>query len=154
MRSTQFWIRAHAWLSILWLNSLSNISLAFFIQLDIIAFYILCVKKACAGTYLRSAGRHRKKQRYPYMFMYAAYELKFCSFCGMVIRLVEFSNGGSKFEKKMLKNQNTERKLLNFENWINGGLRSFQKVLKINYCHPPNNSIEIKPWFYFEVIFS
>jgi hypothetical protein len=25
------------------------------------------------------------------------------------------------------KNQHTQRKLLNFENWINGGLRSFQK---------------------------
>ena len=130
MRSTQFWIRAHAWLSILWLNSLSNISLAFFIQLDIIAFYILCVKKACAGTYLPSAGRHRKKQRYPYMFMYAAYELKFCSFCGMVIRLVEFSNGGSKFEKKCLR-----IKILKGSYWIlriglMGASEAFRKFWK------------------------
>ena len=38
-----------------------------------------------------------------------------------------FKRGGSKLESFLPKNQHTESKLLNFENWINGGLRSFQK---------------------------
>ena len=45
----------------------------------------------------------------------------------MAIWVVEFSNGGTKLERILLKNQHTHRKLLNFENWVNGGLRSFQK---------------------------
>jgi hypothetical protein len=56
----------------------------------------------------------------------------------MAILVVEFSNGGTKLERFLPKNPHTQRKLLNFENWINGGLRSFQKsdrVLKVNYFH-------------------
>ena len=45
----------------------------------------------------------------------------------MAIRVVEFSKGGTKLERVLHKNQHTQRKLLYFENWINGGLRSFQK---------------------------
>ena len=45
----------------------------------------------------------------------------------MAIRVVEFSNGGYKLERFLPKNQHNQRKLLNFENWIKGGLRSFQK---------------------------
>ena len=45
----------------------------------------------------------------------------------MAIRFVEFSNGGRKLERFVHKNQQTQRKLLNFENWDNGGLRSFLK---------------------------
>ena len=45
----------------------------------------------------------------------------------MVVWVVEFSCGGTKLEIFLPKNQHTQRKLLNFENWINGGLRSFQK---------------------------
>ena len=51
----------------------------------------------------------------------------------MVVRVVEFSNGGMKLERFLPKNHHTQRKLLNFENWI---IRSFQKpVLKVNHCH-------------------
>ena len=46
----------------------------------------------------------------------------------MAIWVVEFSNGGYKFEGFLPKNQHTQRKLLNFENWISG------KVSKIG-CH-------------------
>ena len=35
--------------------------------------------------------------------------------------------GGTKLKRLLPKNQHTQRKLLNFENWISGGLRSFQK---------------------------
>ena len=40
----------------------------------------------------------------------------------MVIWVVEFSSGGggTKLERFLPKNQHTQRKLLNFENWING----------------------------------
>ena len=44
--------------------------------------------------------------------------------------------GGTKLERLLPKNQHTQRKLLNFENWISGGHRSFQtSVLKVNYFH-------------------
>ena len=45
----------------------------------------------------------------------------------MAIRVVKFSNGGTKLERFLPKNQHTLRKFLNFENWVNGGLRSFKK---------------------------
>ena len=32
--------------------------------------------------------------------------------------------GGTKLERFLPKNQHTQRKLFNFENWISGGLRS------------------------------
>ena len=35
--------------------------------------------------------------------------------------------GGTKLERFLHKNQHIQRKLLYFENWINGGLRSFPK---------------------------
>ena len=35
---------------------------------------------------------------------------------------VEFSSGGTKLKRFLPKNQHTERKLLNFEFWINGEL--------------------------------
>ena len=41
--------------------------------------------------------------------------------------LWSFQTGSKKLKRFLPKNQHTQRKLLNFENWINGGLRSFQK---------------------------
>ena len=41
--------------------------------------------------------------------------------------LLSFQTEGAKLERFLHKNQYTQRKLLYFENWINGGLRSFQK---------------------------
>ena len=41
--------------------------------------------------------------------------------------LWSFQTGGTKLEIFLLKNQRTQGKLLNFENWISGGLRSFRK---------------------------
>ena len=40
----------------------------------------------------------------------------------MAIRVVEFSSEGTKLERFLHKNQHTQRKLLNFEFWINGKL--------------------------------
>ena len=58
--------------------------------------------------------------------------LYFSNFSTLVPRvwqygLWSFQTGGTKFERFLPKNQHTQRKLLNFENWINGGIRSFQK---------------------------
>ena len=36
----------------------------------------------------------------------------------MAIRVVEFSNEGLELERFLPKNQHTQKKLLNFENWI------------------------------------
>ena len=41
--------------------------------------------------------------------------------------LWSFQTGGTKLERFLPENQHTQRKLLNFENWISGGLRIFQK---------------------------
>ena len=38
----------------------------------------------------------------------------------MPIRVVKFSNGGAELERFLPKNQHTQMKLLNFENWCNG----------------------------------
>ena len=41
--------------------------------------------------------------------------------------LWSFQAGYTKLERFLPKNQHPQRKLLNFEYWISGGLRSFQK---------------------------
>ena len=50
---------------------------------------------------------------------------------------MEFSNGGYKLDRFLPKYQHAQRKLLNFENWINGGPQKFSKirVLKIHFFH-------------------
>ena len=53
----------------------------------------------------------------------------------MVIRVVEFV-GGTKSEKNLPKNQHTQRKLVNFDNWCSGELSKigyhFRRYLKID----------------------
>ena len=46
----------------------------------------------------------------------------------MAMRVVEFSNGGYKLERFLPKNQHTQRKLLNFEFWINSELSKSVKI--------------------------
>ena len=41
--------------------------------------------------------------------------------------LWSFQTGGTKLERFLPMDQHTQRKLLNFENWINRGSRNFQK---------------------------
>ena len=45
----------------------------------------------------------------------------------MAMLVVEFSNGGTKLERFLHKNQHTQRKLLYFENWI---IRGASEVFK------------------------
>jgi hypothetical protein len=76
-------------------------------------------------------GRNQKEELYmgenvpPYMYTIWQY------------RLLSFQTRGTKLERFLPKNQHTQRKLLNFENWNSGGLRIFQKseFLKVNYFH-------------------
>ena len=58
----------------------------------------------CSEDYVGISG---KTQRYTY---------------SLVIRVVEFSRGGTKFERFLPKNQHIQRKLLNFENWSSSEL--------------------------------
>ena len=53
----------------------------------------------------------------------------------MVIRFVEFSSGGiNKKDFCVSKNQHTQRKLLNFENWWNFEMSTIGTILVINGC--------------------
>ena len=42
--------------------------------------------------------------------------------------LWSFQTGGTKLERFLTKNQHTQRKLLNFENWTNGGPQKLAKI--------------------------
>ena len=55
----------------------------------------------------------------------------------MAIGVVEFSSGGTKLERFLPKNQRTQRKLLNFENWVNG------EVSKIGYHFRKQSDLKI-----------
>ena len=63
----------------------------------------------------------------------------------MAIPVVEFSNGGTKLERFLHKNQHTQRKLLNFEFWIDGELSkighhfSNKKIIKKKLSKNVNN---------------
>ena len=46
----------------------------------------------------------------------------------MAIRVVEFLIEGTKLERFLSKNQQTQRKLLNFENWVNGEVSKSAKI--------------------------
>ena len=48
-------------------------------------------------------------------------------YCLWQYELSSFQAGGIKLERFLPKNQRTERKFLNFENWTNGSLSSLQK---------------------------
>ena len=44
-------------------------------------------------------------------------------------RLWSFQERDTKLERFLPKNQHTQRKFLNFENWNNGGLKKFQNQI-------------------------
>ena len=46
----------------------------------------------------------------------------------MVLWVVEFSSGGIKLEKVLLKNENIQRKIFNFDNWCNGKMSKSSKT--------------------------
>ena len=67
----------------------------------------------------------------------------------MAIRVVEFSNGGIELERFLPKNQRPQRKLLNFENWVNGEVSKVPKfdqnlTFKVNFlCQKLSESFSI-----------
>ena len=50
----------------------------------------------------------------------------------MAVRVVEFSKGDTKLARFLPKNQHTQRKLLNFENWVNEEVSKSAKILLSN----------------------
>ena len=70
-----------------------------------------------------------------------------CAFqCGQVYRelwqygLWSFQTGGTKLERFLPKNQHTQRKLLNFENWVSGEVSKSAKspnllTFKVNFLY-------------------
>ena len=75
---------------------------------------ILCGRKNFDG----SGGNNHAVERYAHSGFPLA--VKLGTITGMVVRVVEFSDGGTKLERFLPKNQHTQRKLLNFENWVSG----------------------------------
>ena len=58
--------------------------------------------------------------------LYFLYQLLSVCILTMAIRVVEVSSGGTKFERFLPKNHQTQRKLLNFENWTYGEVSNFE----------------------------
>ena len=69
-------------------------------------------------------------------------------------RLWSFQMGGTKFERWLPKNQHTQKKLLNSENWVNGEVSKVPKfdqnlTFKVNFlCQKLSKSFSI--FFFFE----
>ena len=63
-------------------------------------------------------------------------------------RLWSLQAGGTKLERFLHKNQHTQRKLLNFENWISGGPQKLAKirVCKVDYFNFSCKNIEELVW--------
>ena len=66
----------------------------------------------------------------------------------MAIRVGSFQAGGTKSERFLHKNQHTQRKLLNFENWTSGGPQKLAKirVFKADYFDFLCKEIEKLVW--------
>ena len=66
----------------------------------------------------------------------------------MAIQVVDFQAGGTKLERFLHKNQHTQRKLLNFENWTSGGPQKLAKirVFKADYFDFLCKKIEKLVW--------
>ena len=75
--------------------------------------------------------------------LYFLYQLLSVCILTMAIRVVEVSSGGTKFERFLPKNHQTQRKLLNFENWTYGKPQYLAKirVFKVDYFIPPLISV-------------
>ena len=60
----------------------------------------------------------------------------------MVIQVVEFSSGGStKLERFLPKNQHTQRKLLNFDNWYNGEVSKMPLTFTVNLLSQKSSNL-------------
>ena len=66
-------------------------------------------------------------------------------------RVFKVGWGDTNLEKVFSRDHHTQRKLLNFENWFNGGLRI--RVLKVNYFHLLRKKyLKLKSWLIFNAI--
>ena len=67
---------------------------------------------------------------------------------GNMYGLWSFQTGGSKLERFMIKNQDSQRKLLNFESWINGKLSKSPKILLSKSIFYIKNHPNLSHFFY------
>jgi hypothetical protein len=93
-------------------------------ELDISAFHVGDYKRALLEYEAVSKKSKPPKEvniclacTYFYLGMYQVWQYGLWS----------FQTGGTILERFLPKNQYAQRKFLNFENWIDGGLRSFRK---------------------------
>ena len=49
----------------------------------------------------------------------------------MAIQVLDFLTGGTKLGRFLLKNQHTQRELLNFDNWVNGEVSKIGHHLQV-----------------------
>ena len=69
----------------------------------------------------------------------------------MAIRVVEFSNGGTKLEIFFPKNQHTQRKLLNFENWVNREVSKSAKIWLSKSIFYVKNDPNLSQFFFLKI---
>ena len=93
------------------------------------SFVCNCVENDLAKKQIRNRGKRVTKYAQKFRDITLGISLLLLHYCSKVWQygLWSFQTVGTKLERFLPKNQHTQRKLLNFENWINGGLRSFQK---------------------------
>ena len=65
----------------------------------------------------------------------------------MAIRFVEFSSGGIKLERFSPKNQQTQRRFLNFENWTIGEVSKKAKILLSKSIFYVKNHLNLSHFF-------
>ena len=65
----------------------------------------------------------------------------------MAVRAVKVLKGGTKLERLLPKNQHTERKLLNFEFWINGKLSKSAKIRLSKSIFYVKNHLNLSQFF-------
>ena len=66
-----------------------------------------------------------KNRKFPPHYTYIHYTCTFICIHYSSTGCQVFSSGGIKLERFLLKNQHTQRKFLNFENWCNGEVSKF-----------------------------
>ena len=102
------------------------LSLISILMSDIIDIYFVyhCIKEINKSTEesrnMLSKQAYRNRKRYELYREFFLYKSKWCGI--WQYRLWSFQAGGTKLERFLHKNQHTQRKLLNFEFWINGEL--------------------------------
>ena len=65
-------------------------------------------------------------------------------------RLWSFQSGGTKSERVLPKNQHTQKKVFNFENWTNGEVSKSAKIWLSNSIFYVKNQLNLSQFFFIE----